>query len=120
MSDLLGQFFISDCRKYIAVQTPDHHHAGSYDVIAVDGSRIWLAQRYQAKSFTDKDPRRFPEYEHMVHYFGNNGYHTRRTERWVYDFELGFADYNVKTKKSIAEYRARFRKQINFAGRFKP
>lgn len=111
--------FISDCGKYIAIR---YDQFCNFDVLAVDGSCVWLTPRYRPKTHTDDDPRFvFPEFAHMVGGFSNNG-RTTRSGRYIEDFELSFSDHDQTIKTDpftgntvIQSYSARFRRPVKLA-----
>ena len=113
-----ANMFLSDCGKYIAVRS-EEEWACLYDVIAVDGTRIWLSRKFDTHKVKDNNPRIiYPEFEHEVIAFSNKGYENM-AGRWVYDFVLSFADLDKEKKIKpltgnciIKEYEARFRKPI--------
>ena len=109
--------YLSECGKYIAIQSPTE--SIGYDIIAVDGSCIWLDSRYRVKGWDDTDPRHiYPEYKHMVCGFRNHGYENR-AGRLITDFTLWFCDHDI-FKKNVPytgntvkkEYSARFNRPV--------
>lgn len=110
--------YLSNCGQYIAI-SHGNHFGLNYDIIAVDGSCIWLSGRYEPTGFDDTDPRYiFPEFPHMVIGYHNYGWENR-AGRWISDFKLSFADIDT-TKRVVPgdgnailkRYSARFKKQI--------
>ena len=107
--------YLSTCGKYIAIRNETY----DYDVLAVDGSRIWLWGRYRALTFNEPDPRAIcPEFPFMVSSFSNYSY-TNRAGRYIEDFELGFGEYDTRLKidpltgnTEINHQTARFMKPI--------
>jgi hypothetical protein len=110
--------FISDCGQFLAIK-PEGAGPGNYDVISVDGSRIWLGGRYRPTGRDDTDPRfLYPEFRFMVSCFSNHGY-TNRAGRYVEDFELWFGEYDTskliepgRGNTRLNSQKARFRKSI--------
>jgi hypothetical protein len=111
--------WISDCKKYYARRLYSEDSTG-LDVLAVDGSRIWLSGRYKPTGWEDTDRRyTHPEFPHMVVSWRNLGRSTR-SGRWVSAFELGFADCDqskrieyLKGNTIIKSYKAQFHKHIS-------
>ncbi len=120
-TEIEPHFFLSDCGNYIAVHTDFHKTlgSGSFDVIAKDGSCVWLNKRYKAKGFND--PRlKYPEFPNMVVGYHNYGRYDCRG-RWIYKFELLFADLDINKIVQpwegnciIRKYTAMFRKPVSF------
>jgi len=110
--------FLSNCGEYIAIRVYGLE-AHCFDVIAINGSKMWLYPRYKPTGWDDEDHRYvYPEFPHMVGGFSNYGYENK-VGRWVNDFELSFSDHDVTIKIDrfkgntvIKEYKARFKKPI--------
>ena len=88
MPDQKGRIFVSDCGKYIAIQSPDMP-GGHYDVVALDGSGVWVSIVRRAEHTHNIHPR-------IVTGCSNYG-RTNRAGRYVPDFELSFADVDMGT-----------------------
>jgi len=109
---------LSDCGKYIAMKTNDLD-GSCWDVIAVDGSCLWLHGRYQPTGYDDQDPRfLYAEHPHLVTSYLSHCYENK-VGRWIYDFELGFSDHDTSLKIKrfegntvLKSYRARFRTPV--------
>ena len=106
--------YISNCGKYIAIL-----QSNGYDVIAVDGSCIWLQSRYNPEGFDDNDPRYlYPEFPHMVTFY--KSVDRKKVKGKMIDiFELGFSDHDTSKKVKpysgntvTKSYSARFEKVI--------
>jgi len=72
---------VSDCGEYVCVRT-----GRNFDVIAADGSRIWLTNRVMYDGFDD--PRLlYPQLEFLVGAVSNNS-RTTRNGRYIPDYTI--------------------------------
>jgi len=109
--------WISECGGYYAREIGS---ACKVDILAIDGSCIWYASRYQPKGWDDTDRRyTHAEFPHMVAGWSNEGHYTRRG-RWISAFTSYFYDLDQSvpmwrsTEKAVQkEYRATFRKRLS-------
>ena len=112
---ICSAFWLSDCGQYIARSFGDC----DYDVMTVDGSKCWLARRYQPKGWKDKDPRyTHPEFAHITTSYSNESIGKKEA------FKIGFADVDLSkrivplTGNCIIEsYEARFSRLLNIRAR---
>jgi hypothetical protein len=111
--------WVSDCGNYYARP----YHGGfstDYDILAKDGSKEWLTNRYIPTGFDDTDKRHiYPEFPHMTTSWHNEG-KTLRSGRYIEAFSMGFADLDTSVKiepltgNTITHhYEATFRKRIS-------
>lgn len=106
---------ISDCNEYVLITNSEEH---TFDVIAADGSRLWLWDR---TPYTSNDDPRLRRAQRRFGVIGvSNHSRSTRSGRRIRDFSVAIAELDQgveiipgKGNAIITRQEIRFRKTIN-------